>query len=316
MEYLKALNVQNQLKTNVGGKQKPITAEKISFGAQKKQNEPLSKEANYAIKSNAEAFIKRYDYNPNEVHTYVAKEALDPNMIYLRQNLLERAGVFDDDPVECLTKPYVQVDSSKKSKFLQAKDLNIENFAITADNKGIRGGSPFSVKGRKAMARLKDYGIKRVIDLRVDGDPEKYKEMCAKSGLEYFKFPITYDEKWTQENINKIPEFVDEMNKGNFYIGCATGLHRTDTGLAIYYFFNPKQTETPKIEAGTTKNKTIAIMNKIMAAVNDICYSDKAKTQPRLDDAFAKKLGWESLDCMLNEIQKRKVYLCEANNIL
>lgn len=316
MDYSKVSDVQKIPEmTQACAKSSATRAIPSSEAAQRGITE-FSKEASDAISAASKAAINIQKYNPDQTHRFVAKGALDPALDILRNRILNQAGVYDDETIKELTTSVIKVDDTKSSKFLPAKELNIENFAITTDDAGIRGSSPFSRKGRKVIAKLKDYGIKRVIDLKSDGDPLKNGEICAKSGLEYMKFPIAYDEKWTQENIDLIPEFVETLKKGDFYIGCATGMHRTDTALALNYFFNPHPLSVPKLEAGTSKNKTTAIANKIFSAVNDICYTDKKMGIPRLSEEFATKLGWDNLKQMLDEIPKRKATLSLVNKIL
>ncbi len=316
MDYSKVSDVQKIPEmTQACAKSSATRAIPSSEAAQRGITE-FSKEASDAISAASKAAINIQKYNPDQTHRFVAKGALDPALDILRNRILNQAGVYDDETIKELTTSVIKVDDTKSSKFLPAKELNIENFAITTDETGIRGSSPFSRKGRKVIAKLKDYGIKRVIDLKSDGDSLKNGEICAKSGLEYMKFPIAYDEKWTQENIDLIPEFVETLKKGDFYIGCATGMHRTDTALALNYFFNPHPLSVPKLEAGTSKNKTTAIANKIFSAVNDICYTDKKMGIPRLSEEFATKLGWDNLKQMLDEIPKRKATLSLVNKIL
>lgn len=316
MDYSKVSDVQKIPEmTQACAKSSATRAIPSSEAAQRGITE-FSKEASDAISAASKAAINIQKYNPDQTHRFVAKGALDPALDILRNRILNQAGVYDDETIKELTTSVIKVDDTKSSKFLPAKELNIENFAITTDETGIRGSSPFSRKGRKVIAKLKDYGIKRVIDLKSDGDPLKNGEICAKSGLEYMKFPIAYDEKWTQENIDLIPEFVETLKKGDFYIGCATGMHRTDTALALNYFFNPHPLSVPKLEAGTSKNKTTAIANKIFSAVNDICYTDKKMGIPRLSEEFATKLGWDNLSQLLDEIPRRKATLSLVNKIL
>ena len=316
MDYSKVSDVQKIPEmTQACAKSSATRAIPSSEAAQRGITE-FSKEASDAISAASKAAINIQKYNPDQTHRFVAKGALDPALDILRNRILNQAGVYDDETIKELTTSVIKVDDTKPSKFLPAKELNIENFAITTDDAGIRGSSPFSRKGRKIIAKLKDYGIKRVIDLKSDGDPVKSGEICAKSGLEYMKFPIAYDEKWTQENIDLIPEFVETLKKGDFYIGCATGMHRTDTALALNYFFNPHPLSVPKLEAGTSKNKTTAIANKIFLAVNDICYTDKKMGIPRLSEDFAAKLGWDNLSQLLDEIPRRKAALSLVNKIL
>ena len=213
MDYSKVSDVQKIPEmTQACAKSSATRAIPSSEAAQRGITE-FSKAASDAISAASKAAINIQKYNPDQTHRFVAKGALDPALDILRNRILNQAGVYDDETIKELTTSVIKVDDTKSSKFLPAKELNIENFAITTDETGIRGSSPFSRKGRKVIAKLKDYGIKRVIDLKSDGDPLKNGEICAKSGLEYMKFPIAYDEKWTQENIDLIPEFVETLKK-------------------------------------------------------------------------------------------------------
>ena len=300
MDYSKVNDVSKSPRSFQSGVRSSASGKIIqSSAAAERGLTEFSKEASDALSASSKAAINIQKYTPGQTHRFVAKGALDPALDILRSRILNQAGVYDDETIKELTTSVIKVDDTKPSKFLPAKELNIENFAITTDDAGIRGSSPFSRKGRKIIAKLKDYGIKRVIDLKSDGDPVKSGEICAKSGLEYMKFPIAYDEKWTQENIDLIPEFVETLK-----------------ALALNYFFNPNPASVPKLEAGTSKNKTTAIANKIFSAVNDICYTDKKRAVPRLSEDFAAKLGWDNLSQLLDEIPRRKAALSLVNKIL
>ena len=160
MDYSKVSDVQKIPEmTQACAKSSATRAIPSSEAAQRGITE-FSKEASDAISAASKAAINIQKYNPDQTHRFVAKGALDSALDILRNRILNQAGVYDDETIKELTTSVIKVDDTKSSKFLPAKELNIENFAITTDETGIRGSSPFSRKGRKVIAKLKDYGIK------------------------------------------------------------------------------------------------------------------------------------------------------------
>lgn len=129
------------------------------------------------------------------------------------------------------------------------------------------------------LAKLKKYGVERVIDLA--GYPG-YEDECGKNGLDYFAFPLKENigdeaayfnqeaymkngvierrcyrlpEKEIQdfiqsagkihsessrEFIGKLIDFIHVLNEGNFYIACQFGHDRTNRALVMNSVFNPQ----------------------------------------------------------------------------
>lgn len=112
-----------------------------------------------------------------------------------------------------------------------------------------------SVRGRNLLTlsyeifdEAKANGIKRLIDLRAEsGDKNRIKEIDGKkyvNGVEYVHIPMDYSTgRCDSELIQNMSEFFDAMDKGNVYIGCNLGSHRTDFAIAINYALNTKTKE-------------------------------------------------------------------------
>lgn len=106
-----------------------------------------------------------------------------------------------------------------------------------------------SYRGRSLVAYLdnlvdvKKAGVNQVIDLVGYKD---LKDACEKVGLKYSSFlvgKVIWDEA-KYGDIYKakdaIVEFIHNMQKESFYIGCEWGFGDTDTAIAVDYVFNPK----------------------------------------------------------------------------
>jgi hypothetical protein len=80
-------------------------------------------------------------------------------------------------------------------------------------------------------------GISQIIDLRADYSSDFYSELCQRSGISYFKYPVAYEDVWIAKMVELFPEFCKLIDNGRFYIACAMGLHRTDIALCTYWVF-------------------------------------------------------------------------------
>jgi len=167
-----------------------------------------------------------------------------------------------------LTKP-PQVNHGK------LKELKISSFAQIQDD-AYRGQSLFEKP--HYIPKLKNAGIRRVIDLAgyqsyktncIDAGLE-YKSFVIDMDFWHnaaFKSPNTYvddsiriyrdfrmgEEELSQKKekflinhkeesekfIDKFIDFIETINKGNFYIGCSNGTDRTDEALMLNQYFNP-----------------------------------------------------------------------------
>lgn len=147
------------------------------------------------------------------------------------------------------------VKGKENEVFKGLKHLN-EQYANTKKELRLAPLPNGSVRGRnivtmplEAMEEVKQQGIKRIIDLRAEASVSP-RRMSVKNGhkyvddVEYVQVPLNYgDGKGDTETIKHLPEFFNTMNKGNVYIGCALGSHRTDFAVGLNYALNPEATE-------------------------------------------------------------------------
>lgn len=182
------------------------------------------------------------------------------------------------DKSHCPGYLYNQVNLPFVINFENLKRLGIPNLQLTG-NHGVRGETLSSSKNYKYLSKLKENGIYTIIDLRTADYTEKFKAKCSKFGLNYFHIPI--DEKTTsdREILDSLPIFFEQLAKGNFYIACAQGRHRTDIALALNYLFNPTASIVPimygHIKSG--KFRCQDIFTRANSLYKSMTIDDKAK---------------------------------------
>ena len=115
----------------------------------------------------------------------------------------------------------------------RALDTNIPD--IHPAYGGLRGRTLSSSRQLYAWKTLVEAGLKQVIELRADYKSDLYKDLCEKSGVAYFRFPVAIN--MIEEMAELFPELCEKIDRGNFYIACAMGLHRTDIALCLYWVF-------------------------------------------------------------------------------
>ncbi len=138
---------------------------------------------------------------------------------------------------------------SPTDKIKNIEELNIPNLHIINGN-SVRGESLSHKRNKPYIKSMAEYGIERVIDLKTSDHSDSFQYLVESNGLEYYHFPIDSDKKDVREIIDCLPKLFETINKGNFYIACAQGLHRTDIALTINYLFNTKANEEPPILYG------------------------------------------------------------------
>ena len=94
------------------------------------------------------------------------------------------------------------------------------------------------------MASPCESGITQVIDLRKADSSEKLPRLCDKYKIEYFHYPVDNDKETIVKMVELMPELCKRIDKGNFYIACAMGLHRTDITLCVYWVLGSGVTYT------------------------------------------------------------------------
>ena len=135
---------------------------------------------------------------------------------------------------------------------------------------GFRGRTLSSTRQLHAWNTMIESGISQIIDLRADYSSDFYSELCQRSGIRYFKFPVAYEEEWIVKMIELFPEFCRLIDEGRFYIACAMGLHRTDIALCTYWvFYAADKGIAPPPICGYRKDKGLTT-NKIMRMLNAV----------------------------------------------
>lgn len=94
-----------------------------------------------------------------------------------------------------------------------------------------RGGQPASV----GLDELHSLGIRRVIDLREDGAPER-KEAAAlsKLGIKYVNIPMKPFSAPSQEDVGSVLAMLLNDGEGPVFVHCRRGKDRTGTVIACY----------------------------------------------------------------------------------
>ena len=150
---------------------------------------------------------------------------------------------------------------------------------------------------------LKACNIDTIIDLR-------NREVCNKrtidfvqnNCLNYYNFPVEEisNEAINRASIDKMSEFFDVINKGNFYIGCANGESRTDLAVGLNYVCNPNAQNVPRLRwlhtgnSDMSLNKNVKKLNKYIQQNPDVVkqwgwknYDEyKAESEKRLEKAY------------------------------
>lgn len=135
---------------------------------------------------------------------------------------------------------------------------------------GFRGRTLSSTRQLHAWNAMIESGISQIIDLRADYSSDFYSELCQRSGISYFKYPVAYEDVWVAKMVELFPEFCKLVDNGRFYIACALGLHRTDIALCTYWvFYAADKGVAPPPICGYRKDKGLTT-NKIMRMLNAV----------------------------------------------
>ena len=158
------------------------------------------------------------------------------------------------------------------------------------------------------LAKVRDAGVKVIIDLRTADHTNRYERNVAEARLEYHSLPIVpIDSKNTDVHqiIDSLPLLFELMDKGGFYIACAMGRHRTDIAIALYYVMHPSVPfdEVPEMRGLRNVQKKLFRCDDIAARLNSII---KAITPNELA-TLGLPVDYEA------EFQRRKKNLFEIN---
>ena len=102
---------------------------------------------------------------------------------------------------------------------------------------GVRGRTLSSKHLKYAWPIIAEAGVKTVIDLRNLDSSNRLVEHCEQYGMEFFHYPVDKKKLNTEVMVDRLPRFCELIERGDFYIACAMGLHRTDIALCTYWVF-------------------------------------------------------------------------------
>ena len=133
---------------------------------------------------------------------------------------------------------------------------------------GVRGRTMSSRHQAYAWPAIKEAGVKTIIDLREMDKSDKLPYLCGYHGLEYFHYPLDNHARTIAQMVELFPQFCKQIDKGDFYIACAMGLHRTDIALCTYWVFYaadkgiaPPPIRGYRYEYGHNTNKIMRVLN-------------------------------------------------------
>ena len=106
-------------------------------------------------------------------------------------------------------------------------------------NNGVRGRTMSASSCSWLLPKVREAGVKVIIDLRTADHTDKFERKVINAGLIYHHISIDSQHADARDILDSLPDFFQWMDDGDFYIACAMGLHRTDIALSLYYVFHP-----------------------------------------------------------------------------
>lgn len=170
-------------------------------------------------------------------------------------------------------------------------------------DRGVRGRTMSGRGNNWLLRKVRDAGVKVVIDLRTADHTDRYEHNVEEAGLEYHNIPIDSKATDARQIIALLPLLFQLLDNGNFFMACAMGRHRTDIALALYYVFHPTvpYEEVPEMK-GHRKNGQFRC-DDIAARLNSVMNTLDSKTRSALGLP-------NDYEC---EFQRRKKQLIEGN---
>ena len=168
-------------------------------------------------------------------------------------------------------------------------------------------GPMLSIQSPENLGLLKECGIKTIIDFRAEASKE-YQQICKQFGFKYVSFPLDLvgnfmnskifikqavgtRAKVSDEFVKNLKFFFKEVDKGNAYMGCRYGVHRTNTGVLLNYLLNPNEYPPPVImkidgeQINTLTNQSLNAIKKIIRRL-----SPEQKKELNIPDDFLSNL--------------------------
>ncbi|MCD7879079.1 MAG: hypothetical protein LUG16_04000 [Candidatus Gastranaerophilales bacterium] len=232
----------------------------------------------------------------------------------LRNHLLYMAGAYtclNQKPHEIETERLSENDNKKLSfDYSNLCKRNIKNMTITTKRKGVSCSYLLTDRHKNEIEKLKESGLEQIIDLREKRNTNNCKELCEAAGLKYVQFPMSCLNRVYDDSIEYLPDFINAIKEGNFYIGCLEGINRTDIALALNYVLNPEEKMTPKLKSASPKS---AIKNTKTAI--DTMFKKQKDGSYNIPENLLKEFGWKDSNEFLKSYKTRIMNLLEVNNM-
>lgn len=174
-------------------------------------------------------------------------------------------------------------------------------------DRGVRGRTMSGRGSNWLLTKVREAGVKVIIDLRTADHTDRYDRNVAEAGLEYHSLPVDSKNTDAHQIISLLPQLFGLMDRGGFYIACAMGRHRTDIAIALYYVFHPSVpfAEVPEMRGHRDVEKKLFRCDDIAARLNSVI---KAITPEELG-ALGLPTDYEI------EFVRRKKHLFDVNRI-
>jgi protein tyrosine/serine phosphatase len=111
-------------------------------------------------------------------------------------------------------------------------DIRIDNFGQVGAGY-YRGAQP----NGSDYGDLAALGVKTVIDLQKDGNPDEQFQV-EHAGMTFYRIPMTTREPPTSDQIDQFLRIVTDSARQPVYVHCAGGRHRTGVMSAVYRMEN------------------------------------------------------------------------------
>lgn len=172
-------------------------------------------------------------------------------------------------------------------------------------DRGVRGRTLSARRSNWLLVKLRESGVKEIIDLRTFDHTDRYDKGVADAGLEYHNIPIDSRRTDVHQIIASLPTLFGLMDRGNFYIFCAMGRHRTDIAIALYYVLHPSVPfeDVPEMKGHRNIEKKFFRFEDIATRLNSVM---KAMSPDELD-LLGLPADYES------EFNRRKKHLFDVN---
>lgn len=165
---------------------------------------------------------------------------------------------------------------------------------------GVRGRTMYSSHQAYVWPVIAKAGIKTIIELRDGDSSEKLRQLCNQFGMEYLHYPVDNRGGCVEPMVELLPRLCEFIDKGNFYIACAMGLHRTDIALSTYWVFygadrglNPPPIRGYRRDQGHDTMKIMRVLNAVYLRMKE-----KNGAAPMSEDEFRRRKS------IINEMSK------------